>query len=79
MDLEAVPSSLYHPQVQSYQLYTESRLVRRSWHQSLTGYRLLVIALTAIFGLSKAVLSYRGQSTVPTTLDWMYGVVVFLL
>lgn len=45
----------------------------------ITGYRLLVIFLTAGFGLSKAKLSYNGLSTAPTTLDWMNGVVAFLL
>ena len=45
----------------------------------LTSYRVLVIFLTAIFGLSKAYLSYRGYSTAPTTVDWLYGVLVFLL
>ncbi|TFK31737.1 hypothetical protein BDQ12DRAFT_92627 [Crucibulum laeve] len=48
-------------------------------HPKLTGYRLLVIILTASFGFSKAALSYRGESTAPTTLDWLYGVVVFLM
>ena len=45
----------------------------------VTGYRLLVIGLTAGFGLSKAKLSYQGQSTAPNTLDWLYGVIAFLL
>jgi hypothetical protein len=44
----------------------------------LTGYRLLVISLTAMFGLGKAHLSYLGQSTSPNTLDWLYGVIAFL-
>ncbi|KIK08986.1 hypothetical protein K443DRAFT_672030 [Laccaria amethystina LaAM-08-1] len=51
----------------------------RGGHPKLTLYRILVIALTAGFGLWKAALSYRGESTAPTTLDWVYGVVVFLL
>lgn len=53
---------------------------RRSSHfPKVTGYRLLVIGLTAGFGLSKAKLSYQGQSTAPNTLDWLYGVIAFLL
>ena len=44
----------------------------------ITGYRLLVTLLTVIFGVSKAILSYRGQSTAPTTLDWVSGVAVTL-
>jgi len=45
----------------------------------MTGYRILVITLTAGFGLSKAKLSYQGYSTAPNTLDWLYGVVAFLI
>ena len=44
----------------------------------VTGYRLLVSLLTLIFGMSKAVLSYQGQSTAPTTVDWVFGVLVTL-
>lgn len=40
----------------------------------LTGYRLLNIVTIAGFGITKAVLSYRGYSIVPTTLDWLSGV-----
>ncbi|KAF8967693.1 hypothetical protein BDZ97DRAFT_505399 [Flammula alnicola] len=50
-----------------------------SYHPKMTGYRILVIFLTAGFGLSKAKLSYQGKSTAPNTLDWMYGVVAFLI
>ncbi|KDQ57201.1 hypothetical protein JAAARDRAFT_157341 [Jaapia argillacea MUCL 33604] len=52
---------------------------QRGSHPRLTGYRFFVIVSTAGFGLSKAYLSYKGQSTAPNTLDWLYGVVVFLL
>lgn len=45
----------------------------------LTLFRLLVVLSTAVFGFSKAWLSYRGESTAPTTLDWLYGVLVFAL
>ncbi|TDL13661.1 hypothetical protein BD410DRAFT_735048 [Rickenella mellea] len=42
----------------------------------LTGYRLIVILTTAGFGLSKAALSYQGKSTTPTTLEWLYGIII---
>ncbi|KAJ3517743.1 hypothetical protein NLJ89_g320 [Agrocybe chaxingu] len=45
----------------------------------LTGYRILVVVLTAGFGLTKAYLSYLGQSTAPNTMDWLHGVGAFLL
>lgn len=48
------------------------------WQPRLTGYQILYVIFTAGFGLSKAGLAYRGYSTTPTTLDWLYGVVVFL-
>lgn len=44
----------------------------------LTGYRILVILLTAGLGVWKAKLSYQGKSTSPNTLDWLYGVCAFL-
>jgi len=80
MDLGVV----HQTEVQNDRLYADPQhpqqhTEHRAHHPGLTGYRLLVILLTAIFGLSKAGLSYNGQSTVPTTLDWMYGVVVFVL
>ncbi|KAI0049531.1 hypothetical protein FA95DRAFT_1604342 [Auriscalpium vulgare] len=40
----------------------------------ITGFRLLNTAVIIAFGLAKAVLSYRGESAVPTTLDWVLGV-----
>ncbi|TDL18187.1 hypothetical protein BD410DRAFT_806726 [Rickenella mellea] len=42
----------------------------------LTGFRLLTIALTTTFGVSKAVLAYYGHSVVPTTLELVFGVIV---
>ncbi|TDL18184.1 hypothetical protein BD410DRAFT_843030 [Rickenella mellea] len=47
-------------------------------HPKLTGYRLLFIILTLSFGLSKAALAYQGQSVSPTTLEWIFGVVIGL-
>ncbi|KAF9563949.1 hypothetical protein CPC08DRAFT_632125 [Agrocybe pediades] len=52
---------------------------RRRGHPRVTGYRILVVGLTTGFGLSKAKLSYQGYSTAPNTLDWLYGVLGFLL
>ena len=45
----------------------------------LTLFRLLVILLTSSFGITKAWLSYHGFSTAPTTLEWLYGVLVFIM
>jgi hypothetical protein len=45
-------------------------------HPRLTVYRILFFTLTVGFGASKAVSSYQGQTTVPTTFDWIYGIVV---
>jgi hypothetical protein len=44
-----------------------------------TGYRVLVILSASSFGLVKAVLAYQDHSTAPATLEWLLGVVVFLL
>ncbi|TDL18189.1 hypothetical protein BD410DRAFT_843033 [Rickenella mellea] len=45
-------------------------------HPAVTGYRLLTVFLTLTFGLSKAALAYKGQSVTPTTLEWVFGVVI---
>ncbi|KAH9987632.1 hypothetical protein BJV74DRAFT_796472 [Russula compacta] len=39
----------------------------------LTGYHLLNMAVILAFGIPKAVLSYRGESVMPTTLDLLSG------
>jgi len=39
-----------------------------------TAYRLLTMAVIVSFGTAKAVLSYKGQSIAPNTLDWILGV-----
>ncbi|KAH9034545.1 hypothetical protein EDB84DRAFT_62163 [Lactarius hengduanensis] len=39
----------------------------------LTGYRLLNITIVFSFGIAKAILTYKGRSTEPTTLDWVGG------
>lgn len=49
------------------------------WHPKLTVHRALIISLTTGFGLAKAILSYRGKSVAPTTIEWVFGVVVTLL
>ncbi|KAJ6460294.1 hypothetical protein C8R45DRAFT_1180458 [Mycena sanguinolenta] len=45
-------------------------------HPRLTVYRILFFVLTAGLGGIKAVSSYQGYVTVPTTFDWVYGIVV---
>ncbi|KAJ2918705.1 hypothetical protein MD484_g1681, partial [Candolleomyces efflorescens] len=52
-------------------------LVKRK-HPPATRYRVLVSASTLTCGISKAVLSYRGQDTAATTVEWIYGVVIIL-
>ncbi|KAH9001843.1 hypothetical protein EDB86DRAFT_404606 [Lactarius hatsudake] len=40
---------------------------------NLTGYRLLNMTIVFSFGIAKGILTYMGQSTAPTTLDWVGG------
>ncbi|TDL13660.1 hypothetical protein BD410DRAFT_846728 [Rickenella mellea] len=47
-------------------------------HPSITGYRILLVLITTTFGSIKAVLSYQGHTTSPTTLDWAFGVVIII-
>ncbi len=46
---------------------------------ALTGYRLLTTTLILGIGIPKAILSYRGQSLISPTLDWVGGIIVALL
>ncbi|TDL19145.1 hypothetical protein BD410DRAFT_727524 [Rickenella mellea] len=46
------------------------------WHHPrLTGYRIIILVLTVIFGIWKAALMYMGQNIAPNMLDWEFGVV----
>ncbi|KAI0049383.1 hypothetical protein FA95DRAFT_1489447 [Auriscalpium vulgare] len=40
----------------------------------ITAFRLLNTAILLAFGIPKPVPSYRGESAVPTTLDWILGI-----
>ena len=54
-------------------LITESMSIKGPFIVQVTAYRILfTFFITAGFG--KAILSYRGFSTSPTTLDWLFGV-----
>ena len=65
------------PQSDTEELNSESLI--QSKRPPITGYRILVTASAISFGMTKAALSYRGFETVPTTIEWIYGVVVTLL
>ncbi|KAF8972518.1 hypothetical protein BDZ97DRAFT_1781409 [Flammula alnicola] len=49
------------------------------WHPRLTPYRLMILLTTICIGTAKAVATQRGSMDVPITLDWVSGVVVFLV
>ncbi|KIM40766.1 hypothetical protein M413DRAFT_446149 [Hebeloma cylindrosporum] len=48
------------------------------WHPRITPYRLLVLVVTVSFGMTKAVLTYKDETIIPITLEWIAGVVVSL-
>ncbi|KIM40760.1 hypothetical protein M413DRAFT_28527 [Hebeloma cylindrosporum] len=50
-----------------------------AWHPKLTLYRLLVIFSTVGLGAAKAVTSYFNLTHTSITLEWILGVVVFLM
>lgn len=45
----------------------------------LTGYRLLNMTTVFSFGIIKGILTYMGQSTAPTTLDWVSGALLAVM
>jgi hypothetical protein len=49
------------------------------WHPKITIYRLVVLLTTVCLGVGKAITSARGVVVVPVTLEWVSGVVVFVL
>ncbi|KAJ2933426.1 hypothetical protein H1R20_g3676, partial [Candolleomyces eurysporus] len=48
-------------------------------HPPVTGYRIIVTAAAILFGMTKAMLSYRGEQTGPMTVEWAYGIVVTVI
>ena len=54
----------------------DSNLLFKPKHPALTGYRILVTLCVVGLGTLKAGLSYRGNSTEPTTIEWVLGVVI---
>jgi len=66
-------------QIAGSPVFSERSASTSTWHPKLTGYRLIVIVLTVGCGLSKAILSYKGKTITPITLEWVFGVVIFLV
>ena len=54
-------------------------LPRPSWHPKISPYRFMVFSIPLAIGTVKAVLSQRGSTTTPITLEWISGVVIFLM
>ncbi|RXW15582.1 hypothetical protein EST38_g10277 [Candolleomyces aberdarensis] len=44
----------------------------------MTGYRIIVTASAISFGITKAALAYHGFESAPTTVEWIYAIVVTL-
>ena len=49
------------------------------WHPKISPYRFAVFLTPLAIGTFKAVLSYKGSVTTPITLEWINGLVFFLL
>ena len=54
-------------------------LPRLSWHPKISPYRFMVFLTPLAIGTVKAVLSLKGSVTTPTTLEWISGVVIFVV
>jgi hypothetical protein len=52
---------------------------RLSWHPKISPYRFLVFSIPLAIGTVKAVLGQKGSVTTPITLEWISGVVIFLV
>ena len=53
-------------------------LPRPRWHPKISPYRLIFFSIPLGIGTAKAISSQKGSVTVPITLEWISGVVVFL-
>jgi len=49
------------------------------WFPKISPYRFTVFLTPLAIGIVKAVLSHKGSVTTPITLEWINGVVIFLL
>ena len=54
-------------------------LPRLSWYPKISPYRFMVFLVPLVICTVKAVLSQKGSATTPITLEWIYGVVIFLV
>jgi hypothetical protein len=54
-------------------------LPRPSWHPKISPYRFIMFLIPLAIGTVKAVLSQKGSVTTPITLEWISGVVIFLV
>jgi hypothetical protein len=49
------------------------------WHPKISPYRFIFFSIPLAIGTVKAVLSQKGSVTTPITLEWIFGVVIFLM
>ncbi|KAF8956145.1 hypothetical protein BDZ97DRAFT_202382 [Flammula alnicola] len=49
------------------------------WFPKITPFRLINLVVPAVLGTSKAIASQRGGTALPITLEWISGIVVFLI
>ena len=54
-------------------------LPRLSWFPKISPYRFMVLLIPFAIGTAKAALSLKGSVTTPVTLEWISGVVIFLV
>jgi hypothetical protein len=54
-------------------------LPQPSWHPKISPYRFMVFSIPLAIGTVKAVLSQKGSVTTPITLEWITGVMIFLV
>jgi len=60
-------------------LHYDPTLPQLSWHPKISPYRFMVFSIPLSIGTAKAVLSLKGSVTTPITLEWISGVVIFLV
>ncbi|KAF8159769.1 hypothetical protein B0H34DRAFT_417352 [Crassisporium funariophilum] len=58
---------------------SSSTTQRIPWHPKLTLYRLLIVSLTVGLAIAKSATSYLNLTFASITLEWILGIVVFLL
>ena len=77
--LQMQPLQLLEPHLVSHESPIAPPLPQIRWHPKISLYRLVMLLTPMVIGTVKAIISAKGGVTAPITIEWVSGVVVFLV